>query len=49
MMARAAESFHGGNFDQTEVILTKVLEIQSKNFDDIKMKVTSIRAWLATT
>ena len=37
MMARAAESFHGGNFDQTEVILTKVLEIQSKNFDAVHM------------
>jgi predicted O-linked N-acetylglucosamine transferase (SPINDLY family) len=33
MMTRAVESFHGGNFDQTELILTKILEIQSKNFD----------------
>jgi predicted O-linked N-acetylglucosamine transferase (SPINDLY family) len=33
MMTRALESFHGGNFDQTEIILTKILEIQSKNFD----------------
>ena len=37
MMTRAVESFHGGNFDQTEVILTKILEIQSKNFDALQM------------
>ena len=37
MMTRAFESFHGGNFDQTEVILTKILVIQSKNFDALHL------------
>jgi protein O-GlcNAc transferase len=37
MMTSAVESFHGGNFDQTEVILTNILKVQSKNFDALHM------------
>jgi predicted O-linked N-acetylglucosamine transferase (SPINDLY family) len=37
MMTDAFESFHCGNFNQTEAILTKVLEKQSRNFDALHM------------
>ena len=33
MITRAVESFHRGDFENTEVILDQILKIQSKNFD----------------